>query len=36
MSRVRNVLITESCKGLVSFIVKRGLYPVQVSGGIYI
>lgn len=36
MSCVINVLVTESCKGLVSFIIKRDLYPVQVSGGIYV
>lgn len=34
MSCVRIVLVTESCKGLVSFIIKWDLYPVKVSGGI--
>lgn len=36
MSCVRNNLVTQSCKGLVIFIIKWDLYPVQVSGGIYI
>lgn len=36
MSCVRNVPVTESCKGLVSFTIKWDLYPVQVSGGIYV
>lgn len=36
MSCVRNNLVTESCKGLAIFIIKWDLYPVQVSGVIYV